>query len=178
MCLTLCRYQTLTKIPLLQGRGEKCSCCKTNLVTLGIFSCIEAFDCSIFSWWGHGNAPQAVCTIWRAAFHSCLQMVLWGVSNGKGCCGWAAGGNALTLGLRPRVTITALTSTAGQVMKTRFLTFYNLCHLEHRVFNLSVGWVIFLLAKWVVLSKGWEMLLSADWKKMQKALFVHPYCLL
>lgn len=49
---------------------------------------------------------------------------------------------------------TALASAAGQVLKTRFLTFLNVCHLEYRVFNLSVGRVIFLLAKWVVLSKG------------------------
>lgn len=180
MCLALCRYQTLPKLPLLQGRGEKCLCRKINLITLGIFSCIEGFDCSIFSWCRHGNGPQAACTV-------VLGGELLFVHDCRWCFGvWAVGRGVGTGQLEEmlylwvwgwELTITALTSTAGQV-KTHFLTFLNVCHLEHRVFNLSVGWVIFLLAKWVVLSKGWEMLLVYWLKKMQKALFMYLYCCL
>ncbi|KAF2988571.1 hypothetical protein EK904_007322 [Melospiza melodia maxima] len=51
------------------------------------------------------------CMYSCAAFHSCLQMVLWGVSSGKGCCGWR---KCFISGFEAELTITALTSRAAQ----------------------------------------------------------------
>lgn len=45
------------------ARQRRKMCCKINLITLGVSSCTEVFDCSLFSWCRHGNGPQAACTI-------------------------------------------------------------------------------------------------------------------